>query len=480
MSYVDDILEDIRKVVTVEEFADLVGVSPGDPIENTYQKLHDAGVKDPEQLGRWVDETFGRLVIVRVLRSLAIDPDRLGKTHELDTWFAYHGVGDRMRPDARPAELIDVLTELAQQAAATKDKFDAPRLVAPVLEVLLRYMAFYYAGELLAGGTPECTDEMVLAVESLSLSELCALLDSRREILARPYKKLDDDHVVLSSDMVQRALLVLSAIPTPSETLSNEVNQSYTDSLLTLLERWKGELKCTPKGCAVAEISSNAFSIRLICHDESGKVLTLTTPRSAIQIGASVLINSDEDGDVWAPILTPVPKREPWTMPKLATKASERKREVPAMVERRHVFISYCAKDKRWLESLKTFLAPAIREQKLMVWDDSMLKAGDMWKNEIQSALDSARVGVLLVTPDFLASKFIVENELPRLLDAARRDGARILWIPVKPSAYADTPLKDFQAAFRPSSPLSTLTTAKRDEAWLSIKEEIMHAFQDL
>jgi hypothetical protein len=53
--------------------------------------------------------------------------------------------------------------------------------------------------------------------------------------------------------------------------------------------------------------------------------------------------------------------------------------------------------------------------------------------------LDSAIAGVLLVSQDFLVSKFIKETELPRLLEGAQKEGKKIFWVPLSPSTVFES-----------------------------------------
>ncbi len=49
-------------------------------------------------------------------------------------------------------------------------------------------------------------------------------------------------------------------------------------------------------------------------------------------------------------------------------------------------------------------------------WQDSGILPGENWKNEIQQMLEKCSLGLLLISPAFLGSKFIEQEELPKLL----------------------------------------------------------------
>jgi formylglycine-generating enzyme required for sulfatase activity len=140
---------------------------------------------------------------------------------------------------------------------------------------------------------------------------------------------------------------------------------------------------------------------------------------------------------------------------------------------RDQVFISYSHKDKDWLERLQTMLVPLQWQGKLKLWADTDIRPGQRWKEEIKQALAEAAVAVLLVSPDFLASRFIHEYELPPLLDAATKEGLTILWVPVRPSLYEETVIGEYQAAHDPKTPLSTLPVWQQEVALTEIARTI-------
>lgn len=79
-------------------------------------------------------------------------------------------------------------------------------------------------------------------------------------------------------------------------------------------------------------------------------------------------------------------------------------------------FVSYAHSNKdlaeSFLEKLREMLAPS-KKHEYVIWRDTGLEVGGEWEKQILEAIDNCDFGLLLVSPGFLASKFISEKELP-------------------------------------------------------------------
>jgi hypothetical protein len=147
----------------------------------------------------------------------------------------------------------------------------------------------------------------------------------------------------------------------------------------------------------------------------------------------------------------------------------------PEKVKRDKVFVSYSHKDGAWLNKVQTHLS--VLENlgiSVNLWDDTQIKAGMVWRDEIEKALAAAKVAILLVSTDFLASEFIRTDELPPLLKAAKNDGATILPLILKPCLFDMHPsLAEFQAVNDPTRPLSKLRKNEQDEMLVALANRI-------
>lgn len=151
--------------------------------------------------------------------------------------------------------------------------------------------------------------------------------------------------------------------------------------------------------------------------------------------------------------------------------------------QRDQVFISYSRDDEEWLRRLQVFLTPAFRAGRLKFWDDTNIRMGDSWRAEIQAAIDRARVAVLLVSPNFLISEFIATDEFPKILQAARRDGLKIVWILLSTAPYEMTSvgrvIQEIQCAHPVNRPLDMMADPERNQIFTKFVRDLIELFPE-
>lgn len=131
------------------------------------------------------------------------------------------------------------------------------------------------------------------------------------------------------------------------------------------------------------------------------------------------------------------------------------------------VFVSYSHQDIEFLKSLKRHFVAL--KGKVTFWDDSQIYAGMRWKEEIEKALDKAKVAILLVSADFFNSEFIMGKEVPFLL-AAEKNGTKIFTIILKPCLFELYPqISQFQALNSPSHTIIQMDEAEKELTWTKL-----------
>lgn len=150
-----------------------------------------------------------------------------------------------------------------------------------------------------------------------------------------------------------------------------------------------------------------------------------------------------------------------------------------ALPKPRTVFISYSHADAEYLHRILVHLRPLEVARLIDPWSDTKIRAGDRWRDEIRSALANPVAAVLLVSADFLASDFIITDELPPLLAAADRRGTRIIPIVVKPCGFLrHKGLAQFQALNDASKPVIRMNEADREDLYAQLAELIERDIQ--
>jgi len=80
------------------------------------------------------------------------------------------------------------------------------------------------------------------------------------------------------------------------------------------------------------------------------------------------------------------------------------------------VFISYSHNDEELKRELTKHLSLLNREHLISEWHDRDITAGTEWRLEIDRHLNTARLILILVSPDYMASEYCYGIEMTRAL----------------------------------------------------------------
>ena len=131
------------------------------------------------------------------------------------------------------------------------------------------------------------------------------------------------------------------------------------------------------------------------------------------------------------------------------------------------VFTSYAHKDEELREELDIHLAMIKRQPAVDVWNDREIIPGDEWDDSIKKELESADIILLLVSPRFLASRYIYDVEIKTALERHEKRDAIVVPIILKPCDWTETEFAKLQALPRNATPI--IKWDDMDEAFYNV-----------
>ena len=144
------------------------------------------------------------------------------------------------------------------------------------------------------------------------------------------------------------------------------------------------------------------------------------------------------------------------------------------MAENPLVFISYSHRDEGWKDQLLPHIRMLEQLGTLTMWDDRQIGVGDVWFEEITQKLNRCAVAILLVSADFLASRFCLREEVPPLLERRRRDGMLVVPILIQPCFWEGVAwLRAIQMLPRDGVAIAELAKAKRNRVFTEVAKSI-------
>jgi hypothetical protein len=130
--------------------------------------------------------------------------------------------------------------------------------------------------------------------------------------------------------------------------------------------------------------------------------------------------------------------------------------------------------DRKFLDMLMLHLRVLDNEGRIGIFIHDALLPGTLWQQETRSHIDRAAAAILLISPEYLVSEDLMEDQLPRLLEQAQERGTAILPLLVRPSMFYHLPKLACFKPFNPSSrTLVRMGVAEREEFLLSVAEMV-------
>lgn len=132
------------------------------------------------------------------------------------------------------------------------------------------------------------------------------------------------------------------------------------------------------------------------------------------------------------------------------------------------LFIAASPPDHRWLDRLTVHLRPALRRGEVVLWNADAVGAGDESLKVVAGWLAAARVAIVLLSADYLASEAAHERELPALLAAAENGWLKLIPVIASPCAVPAT-LARYQTVNPSRRTLARITRAEREEVYAAV-----------
>ncbi|MEL7351964.1 MAG: GUN4 domain-containing protein [Cyanobacteria bacterium P01_A01_bin.116] len=141
------------------------------------------------------------------------------------------------------------------------------------------------------------------------------------------------------------------------------------------------------------------------------------------------------------------------------------------------VFFSYSHKD----EALRNELANHLNGLKLSGvitdWHDRKLLPGDEWDRQIKDNLNSAQIILLLVSSDFIGSRYCGDVEIKRAMARHEAGEARVIPIILRRCLWHRTPFGKLQALPKNGAPVVDVSAwPTQDDAFCDVAEGIYQA----
>lgn len=142
------------------------------------------------------------------------------------------------------------------------------------------------------------------------------------------------------------------------------------------------------------------------------------------------------------------------------------------------LFFSYCHLDEALRDRLEVHLSLLKQQGLIETWHDRRILAGDNIDAAIDANLESADVILLLVSADFIASKYCYSIEMKRALERHQDGSARVIPVILDDCDWHPAPFGNLNAV--PKDGKAVTTWPNQAQAWADAARQIRKAVEKI
>lgn len=141
------------------------------------------------------------------------------------------------------------------------------------------------------------------------------------------------------------------------------------------------------------------------------------------------------------------------------------------------LFFSYSHQDESMRDELEKHFSVLRYQGAIESWHDRKIGPGKEWVKEIDVNLESSEVILLLISHNFLASKYCFEIEAQRALEKHERGEARVIPVILDSCDWKNTPLGELQAATKDGKAISKYPNP--NDGFLEVVEAVRNVIKE-
>jgi hypothetical protein len=144
--------------------------------------------------------------------------------------------------------------------------------------------------------------------------------------------------------------------------------------------------------------------------------------------------------------------------------------------QKKKIFISYCHKDKVWLENIMNYLK-GLEYEDIDIWFDKKIKTGEQWNPVIADAIQTSHMTICLISQDYLNSDYIRTKEVPGILNK-QKEGMIVFPVLIKNCTWKVISwLKNLQMFPGDGISLDDLEEKDRERMLITLIDQVHDAF---